>query len=62
MILKLHGFIYLDGYIKTTMVEIDYDSLKRKQKPSSRAVVKHAESDQEMYDDVGEQDTTGRYV
>ncbi|KAI1240150.1 FYN-binding protein [Lamprotornis superbus] len=46
------------GYIKTTMVEIDYDSLKRKQKPSTRAAVKHTESDQEMYDDVGEQDTT----
>ncbi|NXC01667.1 FYB1 protein, partial [Orthonyx spaldingii] len=46
------------GYIKTTMVEIDYDSLKRKQQPSTRAAVKHTESDQEMYDDVGEQDTT----
>ncbi|NXB80941.1 FYB1 protein, partial [Donacobius atricapilla] len=49
------------GYIKTTMVEIDYDSLKRKQKPSTRAAVKHTESDQETYDDVGEQDTTSRY-
>ncbi|XP_057220687.1 FYN-binding protein 1 isoform X2 [Malurus melanocephalus] len=46
------------GYIKTTMVEIDYDSLKRKQQPSVRADVKHTESDQETYDDVGEQDTT----
>ncbi|NWW23448.1 FYB1 protein, partial [Falcunculus frontatus] len=46
------------GYIKTTMVEIDYDSLKRNQKPSTRAAVKHTESDQETYDDVGEQDTT----
>uniref|UniRef100_A0A8C5TN45 FYN binding protein 1 n=1 Tax=Malurus cyaneus samueli TaxID=2593467 RepID=A0A8C5TN45_9PASS len=46
------------GYIKTTMVEIDYDSLKRKQQPSTRADVKHTESDQETYDDVGEQDTT----
>ncbi|XP_039946702.1 FYN-binding protein 1 isoform X2 [Hirundo rustica] len=46
------------GYIKTTMVEIDYDSLKRKQKPPSSAAMKHIESDQEMYDDVGEQDTT----
>ncbi|NWX61216.1 FYB1 protein, partial [Promerops cafer] len=45
------------GYIKTTMVEIDYDSLKRKQKPSTRTAVKHTESDQETYDDVGEQDT-----
>ncbi|KAM7023811.1 FYN-binding protein 1 isoform 1-T3 [Acridotheres tristis] len=46
------------GYVKTTMMEIDYDSLKRKQKPSTRAAMKHTESDQEMYDDVGEQDTT----
>ncbi|OWK57784.1 FYN-binding protein 1 [Lonchura striata] len=53
---RIKGFY---GYIKTTMVEIDYDSLKRKQKPSTRAAVKHAESDQEMYDDVGEQDSTG---
>ncbi|NWT20593.1 FYB1 protein, partial [Vireo altiloquus] len=47
------------GYIKTTIVEIDYDSLKRKQKPSTRAAVKHTDSDQETYDDVAEQDTTG---
>ncbi|XP_041328543.1 FYN-binding protein 1 isoform X1 [Pyrgilauda ruficollis] len=46
------------GYIKTTMVEIDYDSLKRKQKPSTRAAVKHTEQDQGTYDDVGQQDTT----
>ncbi|KAM9262624.1 FYN-binding protein 1 isoform 4-T4 [Morus bassanus] len=45
------------GYIKTTMVEIDYDSLKRKQQPSTRAAVKQPESDQEVYDDVGEQDS-----
>ncbi|KAM6230859.1 FYN-binding protein 1 isoform 1-T1 [Porphyrio hochstetteri] len=44
------------GYIKTTMVEIDYDSLRRKQKPSTRAAVKQPESDQ-VYDDVGEQDS-----
>ncbi|NXP53115.1 FYB1 protein, partial [Heliornis fulica] len=44
------------GYIKTTMVEIDYDSLRRKQNPSTRATVKQPESDQEVYDDVGEQD------
>uniref|UniRef100_A0A8C3MLG8 Uncharacterized protein n=1 Tax=Geospiza parvula TaxID=87175 RepID=A0A8C3MLG8_GEOPR len=49
------------GYIKTTMVEIDYESLKRKQKPSASAAVKHTESDQETYDDVGEQDCTSRY-
>uniref|UniRef100_A0A8C4TUQ2 FYN binding protein 1 n=1 Tax=Falco tinnunculus TaxID=100819 RepID=A0A8C4TUQ2_FALTI len=43
------------GYIKTTMVEIDYDSLKRKQ-PEIRPAVKHPENDQ-VYDDVGEQDS-----
>ncbi|XP_021236425.1 FYN-binding protein isoform X6 [Numida meleagris] len=42
------------GYIKTTVVEIDYDSLKTKQ----QAVVKQPEIDQEVYDDVGEQDST----
>ena len=41
------------GYIKTTVVEIDYDSLKTKQ----QAVVKQPEIDQEVYDDVGEQDS-----
>ncbi|NXK54596.1 FYB1 protein, partial [Chauna torquata] len=41
------------GYIKTTVVEIDYDSLKTKQ----QAAVKQPESDQEVYDDVGEQDS-----
>ncbi|XP_014803125.1 PREDICTED: FYN-binding protein isoform X2 [Calidris pugnax] len=45
------------GYIKTTIVEIDYDSLRRKQQPATRAAVKHSESDQEVYDDVGEQDS-----
>ncbi|NXG83578.1 FYB1 protein, partial [Stercorarius parasiticus] len=50
------------GYIKTTMVEIDYDSLRRKQQPSTRAAVKHSESDQEVYDDVGEQDSISRYM
>ncbi|XP_009944619.1 PREDICTED: FYN-binding protein [Leptosomus discolor] len=45
------------GYIKTTVVEIDYDSLRRKQQPPTRAAVNHPESDQEVYDDVGEQDS-----
>uniref|UniRef100_A0A8C3K246 FYN binding protein 1 n=1 Tax=Calidris pygmaea TaxID=425635 RepID=A0A8C3K246_9CHAR len=45
------------GYIKTTIVEIDYDSLRRKQQPATKAAVKHSESDQEVYDDVGEQDS-----
>ncbi|XP_036266849.1 FYN-binding protein 1 isoform X3 [Pipistrellus kuhlii] len=44
------------GYIKTTAVQIDYDSLQRKKNslgpPSSRP----AEDDQEVYDDVAEQD------
>uniref|UniRef100_A0A8C8RBK0 FYN binding protein 1 n=1 Tax=Pelusios castaneus TaxID=367368 RepID=A0A8C8RBK0_9SAUR len=50
------------GYIKITVVEIDYDSLKRKQKPSMRASVRHVDSEQEVYDDVGEQDEISRYV
>ncbi|XP_025893612.1 FYN-binding protein 1 isoform X2 [Nothoprocta perdicaria] len=45
------------GYVKTTVVQIDYDSLKRKQQPAIRAAVKCADSDQEVYDDVGEQDS-----
>nr|XP_009678956.1 PREDICTED: FYN-binding protein isoform X1 [Struthio camelus australis] len=45
------------GYVKTTVVEIDYDSLKRKQQPAIRAAMKRADSDQEVYDDVGEQDS-----
>ncbi|XP_067401661.1 FYN-binding protein 1 isoform X1 [Emydura macquarii macquarii] len=44
------------GYIKITVVEIDYDSLKRKQRPSMRASLKNVDSDQEVYDDVGDQD------
>ncbi|XP_075345049.1 FYN-binding protein 1-like [Mycteria americana] len=39
------------------MVEIDYDSLRRKQQPAIRAAVKCPESDREVYDDVGEQDS-----
>uniref|UniRef100_A0A8C3RM66 FYN binding protein 1 n=1 Tax=Chelydra serpentina TaxID=8475 RepID=A0A8C3RM66_CHESE len=45
------------GYIKTTMVEIDYDSLKRKQRPSMSASLRRIDNDQEVYDDVGEQDS-----
>lgn len=44
------------------MVEIDYDSLRRKQQPPTRAAVTHPENDQEVYDDVGEQDIISRYV
>ncbi|XP_027683868.2 FYN-binding protein 1 isoform X1 [Chelonia mydas] len=45
------------GYIKTIVVEIDYDSLKRKQRPSMSASLRRADNDQEVYDDVGEQDS-----
>uniref|UniRef100_A0A8C0ES07 FYN binding protein 1 n=1 Tax=Bubo bubo TaxID=30461 RepID=A0A8C0ES07_BUBBB len=48
------------GYIKTTMVEIDYDSLRRKQQ--TRTPVKHPESEQEVYDDIGDQDSISRNV
>uniref|UniRef100_A0A8C9DEB4 FYN-binding protein 1 n=1 Tax=Prolemur simus TaxID=1328070 RepID=A0A8C9DEB4_PROSS len=43
------------GYIKTTAVEIDYDSLKRK-KTSLAVLSRPIEDDQEVYDDVAEQD------
>uniref|UniRef100_A0A8C5XNP7 FYN-binding protein 1 n=1 Tax=Microcebus murinus TaxID=30608 RepID=A0A8C5XNP7_MICMU len=43
------------GYIKTTAVEIDYDSLKLK-KTSLGAFSRPIEDDQEVYDDVAEQD------
>uniref|UniRef100_A0A8C4WG80 FYN binding protein 1 n=1 Tax=Gopherus evgoodei TaxID=1825980 RepID=A0A8C4WG80_9SAUR len=42
------------GYIKTTVVEIDYDSLKRKQRSSTSASLRHVDNDQEVYDDVGD--------
>nr|XP_008101055.1 PREDICTED: FYN-binding protein isoform X1 [Anolis carolinensis] len=45
------------GYIKTTMVEIDYDSLKRKPQASINLRPRQQDSDQEVYDDVGDQDT-----
>ncbi|XP_043370277.1 FYN-binding protein 1 isoform X3 [Dermochelys coriacea] len=45
------------GYIKTIVVEIDYDSLKRKQRPSMSASLRRVDNDQEVYDDVGEQDS-----
>uniref|UniRef100_A0A8D2JCS1 FYN binding protein 1 n=1 Tax=Varanus komodoensis TaxID=61221 RepID=A0A8D2JCS1_VARKO len=50
------------GYIKTTMVDIDYDSLRRKPRPSISIQPKHPDSDQEVYDDVGEQDSISRCV
>uniref|UniRef100_A0A8D2J8Y6 FYN binding protein 1 n=1 Tax=Varanus komodoensis TaxID=61221 RepID=A0A8D2J8Y6_VARKO len=50
------------GYIKTTMVDIDYDSLRRKPRPSISIQPKHPDSDQEVYDDVGEQDSISRFL
>ncbi|XP_036919113.1 FYN-binding protein 1 isoform X2 [Sturnira hondurensis] len=44
------------GYIKTTAVQIDYDSLKRKKTSLGPLSSKPMEDDQEVYDDVGEQD------
>ncbi|XP_058420172.1 FYN-binding protein 1 isoform X3 [Diceros bicornis minor] len=48
------------GYIKTTAVEIDYDSLKRK-KNSLGALSRPMEDDQEVYDDVAEQDNVSSH-
>ncbi|XP_034296669.1 FYN-binding protein 1 isoform X1 [Pantherophis guttatus] len=45
------------GYIKTTMVAIDYDTLKRKPRPPVHVQSKHSDSDQEVYDDVGDHDS-----
>ncbi|XP_070599517.1 FYN-binding protein 1 isoform X2 [Erythrolamprus reginae] len=45
------------GYIKTAMVAIDYDTLKRKPRPPVHIQSKHPDSDQEVYDDVGDQDS-----
>ncbi|KAM4050101.1 FYN-binding protein 1 isoform 2-T2 [Anomaloglossus baeobatrachus] len=47
------------GYIKTSMVKVDYDSLPKK-KPTSHIPV-NVESDQEIYDDVGEQDSASSH-
>ncbi|XP_010606060.2 FYN-binding protein 1 isoform X3 [Fukomys damarensis] len=44
------------GYIKTTAVEIDYDSLKRKKSSFTTPFSRPLEDDQEVYDDVAEQD------
>ncbi|XP_008840313.1 FYN-binding protein 1 isoform X2 [Nannospalax galili] len=44
------------GYIKTTAVEIDYDSLKRKKDSLNTVSLRLVEDDQEVYDDVAEQD------
>lgn len=44
------------GYIKTTAVEIDYDSLKLKKNTLNAVPSRLVEDDQEVYDDVAEQD------
>lgn len=51
-----------DGYIKTTAVEIDYDSLKRKKSSLGALSSRPIEDDQEVYDDVAEQDDISRCV
>ncbi|XP_032069603.1 FYN-binding protein 1 isoform X2 [Thamnophis elegans] len=45
------------GYIKTTMVAIDYDTLKKRPRPPVHVQAKQPDSDQEVYDDVGDQDS-----
>ncbi|XP_057168199.1 FYN-binding protein 1 isoform X3 [Ursus arctos] len=45
------------GYIRTTAVEIDYDSLKRKKTSLGALPPRAIEDDQEVYDDVAEQDS-----
>lgn len=54
--------LLVDGYIKTTAVEIDYDSLKRKKTSLGPLSSRPIEDDQEVYDDVAEQDESSRYV
>lgn len=54
--------LLVDGYIKTTAVEIDYDSLKRKKNTLSAVPLRLVEDDQEVYDDVAEQDAPNRWV
>lgn len=49
------------GYIKTTVVEIDYDSLKRKKTSLGALSPRTPEDDQEVYDDVVEQDATSSH-
>ncbi|XP_070267896.1 FYN-binding protein 1 isoform X1 [Myotis yumanensis] len=44
------------GYIKTTAVQIDYDSLRRKKNSLGPLSSRPTEDDQEVYDDVAEQD------
>lgn len=60
---KHKSFLLLaDGYIRTTAVEIDYDSLKVKKTSLGALASRALEDDQEVYDDVAEQDDVSRYV
>uniref|UniRef100_A0A8C6F2I5 FYN-binding protein 1 n=2 Tax=Monodon monoceros TaxID=40151 RepID=A0A8C6F2I5_MONMO len=49
------------GYIKTTAVEIDYDSLKRKKNSLGALSSRPFEDDQEVYDDVAEQEDVNMF-
>uniref|UniRef100_A0A8D1M163 FYN-binding protein 1 n=2 Tax=Sus scrofa TaxID=9823 RepID=A0A8D1M163_PIG len=49
------------GYIKTTAVEIDYDSLKRKKTSLGALSSRPVEDDQEVYDDVAEQENVSMF-
>ncbi|XP_048224092.1 FYN-binding protein 1 isoform X2 [Perognathus longimembris pacificus] len=49
------------GYIKTTAVEIDYDSLKQKKNSLGPLSSRPIEDDQEVYDDVAEQDANNSH-
>ncbi|XP_071991461.1 FYN-binding protein 1 isoform X2 [Engystomops pustulosus] len=48
------------GYIKTAMLKVDYDSLPRKSVTKRGPPVK-VENDQDIYDDVGEQDSISNH-
>lgn len=54
--------LLVDGYIKTTAVKIDYDSLKRKKNTINAVPPRPVEEDQDVYDDVAEQDAPNRCV
>ncbi|XP_075399126.1 FYN-binding protein 1 [Tenrec ecaudatus] len=49
------------GYIKTTSVEIDYDSLQRKKNSLCAQSSRPVDDDQEVYDDVAEQADVGSH-
>uniref|UniRef100_A0A8C3YCA8 FYN-binding protein 1 n=1 Tax=Catagonus wagneri TaxID=51154 RepID=A0A8C3YCA8_9CETA len=49
------------GYIKTTAVQIDYDSLKRKRTSLGALTSRPIDDDQEVYDDVAEQENISMF-